>query len=278
MVGSVFPHGPAFRPTETKDWSRCPALWWYKHVEGWESPLAIWSPEMSMGTALHAGMAAYWLGLPDPVTHAVNTLTDLWPDDAPEEYVKDTHLELIQRVGGQLVRYLQREMESATPLMVEQPLGEDGHTTPDVVVREHGKVGVIDLKYHHKVAPEYIHYRFEHIDRDHQFNDYPWRVADKLGEPVAWFRKLGVIGQPKIVVRSEEFGITPEREAAWLQSARGKWHQMDLMKKSGPIAVYQRQEGCRPYGERRPCEFEAACWTCYGDRDAMTKFYTRRVS
>lgn len=272
--------GPVFRPTSTQKWSRCPTLWYLTEIEGWQLPLSTWSPERDMGTALHEGMRRYWTdaGIDDQqvIDAAHEELQRLWPDTASEEYSLDGMLGLLAKTLLKLVTFFENDMEGAEAILIEQPLGGDGHTTPDLVTREHGELVVTDLKYHHHVPPDRISYRFEYLDRDHQFNHYPWAVEQYLGEPVRWFRKLGVIGSPKIVVRAEMFEITPESQAAWLQSARRKWHEMDRMKIGGPAFVYQRQEGCRPYGEKHPCPMEAACWTCYGDREQMAKFYTKK--
>lgn len=251
--------------------------WYLEDVEGWQAPLDSWSPERDMGTALHAGMAAYWLGGEklSPLDEATQTLKSLWPETAPDEYSLEGMTELLGKIILRQRVFFTRDMAGADPVMVEQPLGEDGHTTPDLVTREHGELVVTDLKYHHYVPADRIQYRFDHIDRDHQFNHYPWAVSEYLGEPVRRFRKLGVIGLPKIVIRAAEFEVTEQQQAAWLMGARQKWHQMDRMIQGGPEMVYQRQEGCRPFGDKYPCPMEQACWTCHLDREQMTKFYRK---
>lgn len=263
------------RPSEVTDWLRCPQLWQYKHVEGWQPPAVSWTPERLIGTAVHAGLAAHWQQV-----HAkdalAETLTDGWPNHAPTEYDLDVYLALGYQVLEKTLTWIRQEMADAKPLMIEQSLGEDGHTTPDLVTRESAGLVVTDWKYHHHVPADRLHYRLEGIDRVHQFWHYIWAVGEYLHEPVKVFRKVAIIGSPKILVRKAEFSPTSEGLAQWVYGAEVIWNEMKGMREY-PEFMYQRVDGCFPFGEKWPCPMFEACWTCYGDREKMRQFYTKET-
>src|SRR5690242_1767353 len=118
------------RPSETTDFIRCPRLWRYKHVDGWQAPMAAWTPWQLMGTAIHAGLAVFWRTGAKPEAWAAQALRDGWPADAPPEFSRDGLEAQALKVLDKVLTWCAKEMPDATPLMVEEPLGADGHTIP----------------------------------------------------------------------------------------------------------------------------------------------------
>lgn len=265
------------RPSEVTDWLRCPRLWRYKHLEGWSAPPSAWTPERLMGTAIHAGLAAFW----QPAEHLGGNPQALretfqagWPEDAPPEFSREGLEAQALKVLDTVYKWIPKNIPDAEPVMVEQALDADGHTTPDFVTREPIGLVVTDWKYSHHVDPDRVRYRLEGIDRVHQFNHYVWAVGEYLKEPVRLFRKVVIIGGPKIMVRAAEFAPTPEGTTQWLTGAQEMWAQMAEMRAGSRIA-YQRPEGCKPFGEKWPCPMWEACWTCYGNREKMAQFLVK---
>ena len=267
------------RPSEVTDWLRCPRLWQYKHVEHWQAPGSAWTPERLMGSAVHAGLAAYWRDkgpialLTSPETAVRGVFYDQWPPDAPMEFSREGLEAQALKVLDAVLKWIPKGMPDAEPIMVEQTLRADG-CTPDLVTREPIGLVVTDWKYHHHVDPDRVRYRLEGLDRVHQFNDYVWQVGESLGEPVRLMRKVAIIGGPKVMVRAGEFVPTIEGTAQWLKGAQEMWAQMAEMRAEARVA-YQRPEGCKPFGEKWPCPMWEACWTCYGDREKMAQFLVK---
>ncbi len=272
------------RPSETTDFIRCPRLWYYKHVEGWQPPASAWSPERLVGSLIHAGLAAYWLNEgPEslrggPLNHTPQdtlhyTMDRDWPPDAPLEHSRDANEAHALKVLDKVLAWIAKEMADAEPIMVEQTLRADG-CTPDLVTREPAGLTVTDWKYSAHIDPDRVRYRLENIERTHQFLDYCWQVGQTLGEPVAQFRKVVIVGGPRIIVKEATFTPTPTMLAQWLTGAQQMWQDMAKMR-SGDAVAYQREAGCRMYGPKWPCTYEEACWTCHGDRGKMAQFYTR---
>jgi hypothetical protein len=267
------------RPSEVTDWLRCPQLHQYKHVEQWQPPASTWSPERLIGSAIHAGLAAFWR----PTEHLGGNPQALrevfqagWPEDAPLEFSREGTEAHALKVLDAVYRWIVRELPDAEPLLIEHTLRADG-CTPDLVTREPIGLVVTDWKYHHNVPSDRIHYRLEGLDRTHQFQDYIWQVGEYLHEPVRLFRKVAMIGGPRITVKAGEFMPTLEGTAQWLRGAQEVWQQMGEMK-AGTRAVYQRSEtGCKPFGAKWPCPMWEACWTCYGDREKMAQFYVKET-
>src|SRR6266481_5514797 len=172
------------RPSEVTTWLRCPRLWQYQYVEGWKPAPGSWSPEMLMGTAVHAGLAAGWKWGEVPRRAVEAAFAGGWPEDAPAEHDRNALEAQALRVLGAVTEWCAREMPDAEPLMVEEALGTDGHTTPDLVTREGGQLVITDWKYSHHVPADRIHYRLEGPDR-------PCIVV--------------IIGGPKIVVKDATF-------------------------------------------------------------------------
>ena len=267
------------RPSETTDFIRCPRLWLYKHVEGWEPPASAWTPERLIGTAIHAGVGAYWRGrggsTDETPTQALRLALAIgWPLDAPLEFSQEALESHALKVLDKVLTWISKKMLDAEPVMVEQPLGVDGHTTPDLVTREPGGLTVTDWKYTHVLDPDRIRYRIEGIERTHQFLHYVWAVGQEMSAPVSVFRKVVIVGNPRIIIRAGTFTPEPAALEQWLASARQMWEDMTEMR-AGRRVAYQRESGCFMYGPKWPCPMYEACWTCHGDREKMKMFYTR---
>ena len=227
-----------------------------------------------MGTAVHAGLGAYW-GNGEPDRAARDTVTLLWPEDAPPEFSREGHETLALKVLDAVLKWIAREMPDAEPVMVEQALGADGHTTPDLVTRESGQLVVTDWKTSWNVPAERVRYRLEGAERDHQFLHYCWAVGEHLGEPVKLFRKVVIVGSPKIIVKDVTFQPDPQAIEYWLTGARQMWHDMGKVRVGERVAP-QNPNGCKMYGDKYPCPYYEACWTCHGDPERMRQFLVRR--
>ena len=265
------------RPSETTDFIRCPRLWHLKHAGKWEPPASAWTPERLVGTAIHAGVAAYWIRklqpYESPYDRLAFTFGEGWPLDAPLEFSYDALLAHSLKVLDKVLIWIAKEMSDAQPIMVEQTLREDG-CTPDLVTREPAGLTVTDWKYSAHIDPDRVRYRLENIDRTHQFLDYCWAVGEHLKEPVRQFRKVVIVGGPRIMVKEATFTPTPSMLEQWLTGARQMWEDMSEMR-AGTKVAYQREAGCMMYGPKWPCMFTEACWTCHGDEAKMAAFYTR---
>lgn len=263
------------RPTSTQKWSRCPTLWRLEDVEGWRLPGDQFSLERNMGSWVHTGMATWWKGGTEAEScrAAWEQSYNEWPEVT--EVSREGITELLSAVILKTIKWCRVEMAGAKVLMVEQPLGEDGKdTTPDLVTEENEIVVVTDWKYSHHVDPANVHYRLEGSDRIHQFKHYTWRVGEYLNRPVRLFRKVVIVGLPKVIVKESTFVPDEQAQAEWLRQSRRKWHEMARMKVD-PLMVYRREEGCKPFGDKWPCPMWEACWTCHGDQEMMTKFYVK---
>jgi hypothetical protein len=162
---------------------------------------------------------------------------------------------------------------------VEQALGADGHTTPDLVTREPYGQGtglvVTDWKTSWNVPADRVRYRLEGAERDHQFLHYCWAVGEHLKEPVRLFRKVVIVGSPKIIVKDVTFQPDPQAIEYWLTGARQLWKDMGNVR-SGERVAPMNPNGCKMYGEKYLCPYFEACWTCHGDPERMRQFLVRR--
>ena len=276
------------RPSAVIDWIRCPRLWWYKE-QGWAAPPSAWSPERLMGSAVHAGIAAYWANSrsPIPTTPAYwlnQVFIDEWPDDAPPEYSRDTLTTQALQTLDAVLHWITEHMPDAKPVMVEQSLGADGHTTPDLVTRERSGHGsgqgsglvITDWKVSMSLPADRLLARLEGIERTWQFLHYCWAVGEHLQEPVWMFRKVVIAAGPKILVREATFQPPPAMLAAWLKDAEAKWGLMHQMK-TGTLYPWRQETGCFMYGPKWRCPMYDACWTCYGVEKQMAQFNTREL-
>lgn len=262
------------RPSETQDYIRCSRYWYWRHVEGWGPPPAAWTPERLLGTGIHAGIAAYWKSRPEPNAALSEAFQAGWPSDAPMEYSRDGLESQALKVLDAVLKWINKEMADATPILVEQALGPDGHTTPDLVTREQGQLVVTDWKTSWNVPADRVQYRLQGAYREHQFLHYCWAVGEHLREPVRLFRKVVIIGSPRIIVKDITFTPSPEAIEYWLTGARQMWKDMAQMR-SGERVPTQNTNGCKMYGDKHPCPFYDACWTCHGDEQKMTQFLIR---
>lgn len=230
-----------------------------------------------MGTAIHAGLAAHWrrkerAEVENAVTEALRVE---WPPDAPSEFSREGLESLALKVLDKVLTWIAVNMPDAEPVMAEQALGTDGHTTPDLVTRENTGPGrglvVTDWKTSANLPTDKIMYRLQEIDRTWQFLHYCWAVGKHFQEPVARFRKVVIAMGPKILVRSAEFIPSPEMIAAWHKDALAIWRQMSDIKEGRAYAP-RNENGCLKYGARYRCQYYEACWTCFGDAKRMENF------
>lgn len=277
------------RPSAVTDWNRCPRLWWYKE-QGWSAPPSAWTPERLMGTAVHAGLKDYWRGLqvanglaPGEFMlrsrtphHAVEDAFALeWPPDAPPEFSREGLESQALKVLDAVLKWITKEMPDAEPVMVEQSLGADGHTTPDLVTREPGGIlAVTDWKTSMHLPADRIHYRLQDIDRTWQFLHYCWAVGEHLKEPVTLFRKVVIAAGPRIMVKDATFVPNDAMLHAWLRDAKVKWDLMAQMR-NGSVYPWRQEDGCLKYGEKWRCPYYEGCWTAYGDETKMAQFLVK---
>lgn len=271
------------RPSEVTDFIRCNKLWEYKHLEGWRPPDSAWEPWQLMGSAVHAGLAAYWdwkrvLGVGSQAVHEEplrQVFRNQWPSTAPPEFNREGLESLALKVLDKVLVWIAKEMPDAQPVMVEEPLAEDGHTTPDLVTIEEGDIlTVTDWKTSANLPAEKMMYRLQEIDRTWQFLHYCWAVGKHLGRPVQRFRKVVIAMGPKILVRSAEFAPTEEMIAAWYRDAEVIWDLMNKMR-NGTVYPWRNENGCLKYGAKYRCPYYEACWTCFGNESKMGAFLVK---
>ncbi len=263
------------RPSETTDFIRCARYWFYRHVEGWEAPPSAWTPEKLMGTAIHAGLAGHWRRHLQPKVLLTQAFQDGWPSTAPAEYADDGLLSLALKVLDKVLTWIAINMPDAQPVMVEEPLGQDGYTTPDLVTIEEGDIlTVTDWKTSWNLDADRVRYRLEGLDRTHQFLHYAWAVGERLGRPVQRIRKVVIVGSPRIIVRDATWSPTPQALEYWLTSARQTWQDMAQVRVGERVAT-MNTNGCALYGPKYPCTYWEACFTCHGNREQMAQFLVR---
>ena len=275
------------RPSEVTDWIRCPRLWWLRD-QGWRPFDTQWTPERLLGTAVHAGLAHYW-GLRAGGLHAgpeneaiYNVFLREWPDTAPSEHSLEGYTEQAIKVVDAVIKWIVKHMPDAKPVMVEQSLGADGHTIPDLVTREQadiypdtdGILVVTDWKVSAHLPVDRIQYRLQDLEKTHQFLHYAWAVGEHLKEPVRLFRKVVIAAGPQIRVKDGTFTPTPESLAAWLADARVKWDLMHKMR-DGIVFPWRNEDGCLKYGEKWRCWAYDFCWTCNGDEEKGKQFLVK---
>lgn len=295
------------RPSSVTKWTQCPTRWWLEDVRGWTPPLSEWTPHALVGTAIHAGLALWWQrkaqepngaldqgvykgsgwewvldGPEGPLKAALRALQEGWP---PEVEGLEVQRAAIERTMPALIRFCETEMREELPVLIEHPLGEDGHTTPDLVTR--GPLGLVvtDYKTHLHVEPDRVKYRLEGVERVHQFQHYAWAVSQYLGEPVRLIRRLTIVLGPKVVVKAAECEVDGRAQTAWYTQAEEKWRKMwsalDENEQGdevyfAPAHIWRNENACKPYGEKWPCPMYTACWECHGDEELMAKFYLRK--
>ena len=268
------------RPSEVTDYLRCPRLWYWKHCENWRAPDSAWEPWALLGSAVHAGLAEHWRHLGDSAPHDIlrREFSVLWPQTAPPEFSYAGLESLALKVLDKTLAWVEKSMPDAKPVMVEQPLDENGHTTPDLVTIEEGDIlTVTDWKTSWNLDADRVRYRLEGLDRTHQFQHYAWAVGERLGRPVQRIRKVVIVGSPRIIVRDATWAPTPQALEYWLTSARQVWEDMAKVR-AGERVASMNPGGCTMYGPKYPCTYWEACWTCHGDREQMAQFLVKTPS
>ena len=273
------------RPSEVTDWIRCPRLWWLRD-QGWRPFDTQWTPERLLGTVIHAGIARWWrwqrngghgVGEVFARTELKEMLLLNWPENVPAEFSREGLEAQALKTLDAVLKWIPKSMPDAAPVMIEQPLGADGHTTPDLVTREPIGLVVTDWKVSAHLPADRIQYRLQDLEKTHQFLHYCWAVGEYLKEPVRLFRKVVIAAGPQIRVKDGTFMPTPKGLAAWYADARIKWDLMHKMR-DGTVYPWRNEDGCLKYGEEWSCWAYDGCWTAHGDPERMRQFLMKGES
>jgi hypothetical protein len=199
-----------------------------------------------------------------------------WPPDAPPEFSREGLESQALKVLDAVLKWIAKEMPDAQPVMVEEALGADGHTTPDLVTREQGQLVVTDWKVSAHLPADRIQYRLQDTERTWQFLHYCWAVGQHLKEPVGLFRKVVIAAGPRIMVRDATFVPNDAMLTAWHRDAQVKWRLMNDMR-AGIVYPWRQEDGCLKYGAKWRCAYYDACWTAHGDEGKMAQFLVKET-
>lgn len=262
-----------YSPSQTEEWSRCPALW--DQRKRWEPLSGTWSPERLIGLGVHAALEKWWGRIPsvDAAQVARDYVVNLWPADAPDVFSVDGAASRAGKAAATAVKWFETEMAEASPLLIEHSFGE---SIVDLVTQEGDLLVVNDYKYVHELPGDRVHYRLDAFPRKHQFWHYVWRTGEHYMRPVDLFRGVLIIGGPKMMVKHTTFAPSPEGIAAWHKSAQAKWAMMEAMA-GGTLGIPRREEGCSMYGDKYPCPMAEGCWTLNRNEAGYDAIYNRRT-
>ena len=228
-------------PSRTADHIKCPV---FAKVRREVEPIADWAPNLLLGTALGAGLTAYYRGMrdgsldPDAIEEvSLTTLRSGYPEEGSEVWA----LEGLEKM---LLRVLEKALEEQvvytgdTIVLVDEPVGSGGR--PDLVVKQrNGKWNVLDFKFSLKVEGQFAARNLAAYETDDQFWQYGWEVQQMYGGEVEWLRVLLMTGVPKAMVWPHRWQVTPQKMAFWLEGAEQAWEDMEAI-----------EEGTRPRAPR----------------------------
>ena len=253
---------PVFAPTDVKDWDRCPMYRQLKK-EGRKPRDEKWTPNMLLGTAIHAGLAGLYAGLLNPVT-----LLDMALDSGYIENDEWPKLALSKLAKRGLNAAIELEVMRGGVFIVAD--ASIGYCRPDLVFRRDGHLYVVDWKVSLKLDHRYEAARLAEFDTDHQMWHNAWEVGEYLSEPVAKVIVAQVVLTPRCHASTFEIVITPERLAFWLRGAKRLWEDMEA-ERVGVRPLAPRFSSC--HGKYGACSYVPWCHEFGGDAARANVYY-----
>ena len=240
----------------------------------WESLDTAWTPNMLIGTMMHAGAAATLYGkASDAVMETVLTKGYIEQETHSREWIFDMAQKALKCLTPQLEaivgceRIIGIEME-LMPLAHHPAV--DRLSRADLVTQGAEGLIITDYKYSRKLSPQWRLKRLQEYDSSFQLWCYAWQ-ASHLGQ-VAWIRVFQVIGEPKATLNMTTIRVTPARLAFFERGALAAWEAMAIEVDTGvkPVPNFMSCQG--KYGQ---CQFYAACHEAHGDEAMMEVLYKR---
>ena len=282
---------PSYPPSEVRNWMVCPAFW--RSSRTWEPRAAQWTPHALVGTAIHAGIAAY-LRNPDtegtgpasPLHVAIQTLGEGYVE---QETWSLLSLSKLVEKGYVALRDAVRERWDVlnAVLMIERA---DPHQDPRIVrhgrayrvldcVRQQGDgtLEVWDWKTKINLDDLYLGEALRSVMHSWQLLDYSWHVQQWTGTTVTQAgHGLVVLGPGKPKVHWPTVRITPERLTQWHAQARRIWSMMWHDEHMGLARMNFEACSDRHMHFGRECLFLPACHQLNGNQNLFSSLYKVR--
>jgi len=262
---------PVFSPSQTERWLKCPVYWDYG--KRWASRSEIWTPERTLGRALHASMAVlFGHGLGGvageremaALDAGVKVLVDEWAGSHAS--FQDHKNRFVQRVFPVASSYWGTRFfgEEDDILGVEVEMGPE-RCVADLVIKTPKGLVVIDHKLAYYLAADKTGFRVSDWSTSWQLLHYAWRASEYFEVPVVETRIHLVTWSPKVTGQVFSFEMSQEKIDHWLRSAKGVWN---LMAYGEP---FMNTQSCYKYG--RPCTFIDLCHRMHGDESQASSLY-----
>ena len=284
---------PSYPPSEVRNWMVCPAFWHYSRT--WEPRAAQWTPHALVGTAIHAGIAAY-LRNPDtegtgpasPLHVAIQTLgegyveQETWSLLSLSKLVEKGYCALrdaIQERWG--VDLHQIYIEYADPHQDPRISRGRKYRVVDFVRCHQGcepeTFEVWDWKTKINLDDQYLGEALRSGMHSWQLLDYSWHVQQWTGTTVTQAgHGLVVLGPGKPKVHWPTVRITPERLTQWHAQARRIWSMMWHDEHMGLARMNFEACSDRHMHFGRECLFLPACHQLNGNQNLFSSLYKMR--
>lgn len=296
---------PRYPPSAVKQWLTCPEFWRLSKV--WEPRAVGWTPHMLVGTAIHAGVAAYLRpqivgSVPaspeNPVSVALEVLTSGYQEQ------ETWALEGLQALTEKGLTRLQTLMDDtilpgATVLAVEYSdpvqdprLGTERlHRVVDCILARGDGLEVWDWKTKIRLDEAYLGETTRAVLHSWQLLDYSWHTSQWAQDGwlgigftgPAWqvnhaAHGLVVLG-PKLLAQAIPVQIILERLSQWRSQAVRVWAAMwECQRQDGPALMNWEACSDRHLHYGRECQFVPACHHLCGNEERFSGVYRRKVS
>lgn len=299
---------PRYPPSAVKQWLTCPEFWRLSKV--WEPRAAGWTPHMSVGKAIHAGVAQHLRELAgqdrespeSPVNVVLEVLTNGYQEQ--DTWALDGLHALTEKGVKKLIRLVEDEiLPGATIVAVEYPdpvqdprLGTHRlHRVVDCILARGDGLEIWDWKTKIRLDEAYLGETQRAVLHSWQLLDYAYHVTqwatlrsglpalpDRAPSGAPWVvshaaHGLVVLG-PKLMAQAIPITITPERLAQWRGQADRVWQAMwECERQDGPALMNWEACSDRHLHYGKECQFVPACHLLCGNEERFLGVYQRKV-
>jgi hypothetical protein len=238
---------PIFRPSAMTAWNTCPAYRQLKD-QGVEPVTVGWSPAITLGNAIHAGLAYHYrvLGKLRPA--------DSSPGGVALASLQDAYVETPEWSLPALEKLVAKGLQAAIDvditrgrqiLLVDEKL-KVGH--PDLIlVNPDGTHVIVDNKVTMQLDPRWAVKRLAEYETADQWWQYAWELGGKVQEVGGMVAHITVL-TPKVRSFTHAWDCPPAVLEKWFRGAMRAWIEMEKER----------------LGQREPTWKLSGCYTKFG--------------
>lgn len=262
-----------YSPTDTENYLRCPRYWQLGDM--YEPRGCVYTPNMDIGTAIHAGLAEHYSQVAGHFTKGATTAA------------RDSMMENYQEGGDYTLEACLSLVENGLKVALKTDLTSGGkvlgvelafpHMRIDLLHEDSSGLTVTDHKVTLKLEKAKLAWRLNDYDPSWQLLQYAWGVRKHMQRTPTWARVFLIALTPKPFTHLHSIPITDKRLDDFEKSATMHWSGMraheQIFAEHGELAPMNTRS-CHAYGSK--CPQYDICHIFHGNLKMADSLYQKK--